>query len=151
MFWDPLVLKIPFPVILTGLSSDSGLGGSSDGSSDVLAFSTGSVVDSVTEEGRCVPLCLHVAHHPNTLEGFNSLSFALLQRLPSPRSPAVRLMEKPRHGAWQMYVSCILGCWHTKPHALEISLHWLQRWPTELKSTGLMQQTRARHHWCRLC
>lgn len=32
------------------LSSDSGLGGSSDGSSDVLAFSTGSVVDSVTEE-----------------------------------------------------------------------------------------------------
>uniref|UniRef100_A0A8C0PXQ0 Arf-GAP with coiled-coil, ANK repeat and PH domain-containing protein n=1 Tax=Canis lupus familiaris TaxID=9615 RepID=A0A8C0PXQ0_CANLF len=35
------------------LSSDSGLGGSSDGSSDVLAFSTGSVVDSVTEEGGC--------------------------------------------------------------------------------------------------
>nr|XP_042128260.1 arf-GAP with coiled-coil, ANK repeat and PH domain-containing protein 3 isoform X3 [Peromyscus maniculatus bairdii] len=32
------------------LSSDSGLGGSSDGSSDVLAFGTGSVVDSVTEE-----------------------------------------------------------------------------------------------------
>ncbi|KAK7880359.1 hypothetical protein WMY93_033002 [Mugilogobius chulae] len=31
-----------------GLSSDSGLGGSTDGSSDVLAF--GSVVDSVTEE-----------------------------------------------------------------------------------------------------
>ncbi|XP_058408593.1 arf-GAP with coiled-coil, ANK repeat and PH domain-containing protein 3 isoform X11 [Diceros bicornis minor] len=34
------------------LSSDSGLGGSSDGSSDVLAFSTSSVVDSVTEEER---------------------------------------------------------------------------------------------------
>ncbi|XP_054440453.1 arf-GAP with coiled-coil, ANK repeat and PH domain-containing protein 3 [Pteronotus mesoamericanus] len=33
------------------LSSDSGLGGSSDGSSDVLAFGVGSVVDSVTEEG----------------------------------------------------------------------------------------------------
>ncbi|XP_032217411.1 arf-GAP with coiled-coil, ANK repeat and PH domain-containing protein 3 isoform X1 [Mustela erminea] len=33
-----------------GLSSDSGLGGSSDGSSDVLAFGAGSVVDSVTEE-----------------------------------------------------------------------------------------------------
>uniref|UniRef100_A0A2K6SB32 Arf-GAP with coiled-coil, ANK repeat and PH domain-containing protein n=1 Tax=Saimiri boliviensis boliviensis TaxID=39432 RepID=A0A2K6SB32_SAIBB len=32
------------------LSSDSGLGGSSDGSSDVLAFGVGSVVDSVTEE-----------------------------------------------------------------------------------------------------
>ncbi|XP_033084655.1 arf-GAP with coiled-coil, ANK repeat and PH domain-containing protein 3 isoform X5 [Trachypithecus francoisi] len=32
------------------LSSDSGLGGSSDGSSDVLAFGSGSVVDSVTEE-----------------------------------------------------------------------------------------------------
>ncbi|XP_007943592.1 arf-GAP with coiled-coil, ANK repeat and PH domain-containing protein 3 [Orycteropus afer afer] len=32
------------------LSSDSGLGGSSDGSSDVLAFGAGSVVDSVTEE-----------------------------------------------------------------------------------------------------
>ncbi|XP_030183356.1 arf-GAP with coiled-coil, ANK repeat and PH domain-containing protein 3 isoform X3 [Lynx canadensis] len=32
------------------LSSDSGLGGSSDGSSDVLAFGGGSVVDSVTEE-----------------------------------------------------------------------------------------------------
>lgn len=32
------------------LSSDSGLGGSSDGSSDVLAFGTGSTVDSVTEE-----------------------------------------------------------------------------------------------------
>ncbi|XP_006885912.1 PREDICTED: arf-GAP with coiled-coil, ANK repeat and PH domain-containing protein 3 [Elephantulus edwardii] len=32
------------------LSSDSGLGGSSDGSSDVLAFGQGSVVDSVTEE-----------------------------------------------------------------------------------------------------
>ncbi|XP_066126812.1 arf-GAP with coiled-coil, ANK repeat and PH domain-containing protein 3 isoform X2 [Saccopteryx bilineata] len=33
-----------------GLSSDSGLGGSSDGSSDVLAFGAGSMVDSVTEE-----------------------------------------------------------------------------------------------------
>ncbi|XP_019567625.1 arf-GAP with coiled-coil, ANK repeat and PH domain-containing protein 3 isoform X3 [Rhinolophus sinicus] len=33
-----------------GLSSDSGLGGSSDGSSDILAFGAGSVVDSVTEE-----------------------------------------------------------------------------------------------------
>ncbi|XP_036316858.1 arf-GAP with coiled-coil, ANK repeat and PH domain-containing protein 3 isoform X2 [Pipistrellus kuhlii] len=33
-----------------GLSSDSGLGGSSDGSSDVLAFGAGSVVDSVPEE-----------------------------------------------------------------------------------------------------
>ncbi|KAL0603626.1 Arf-GAP with coiled-coil, ANK repeat and PH domain-containing protein 3 [Plecturocebus cupreus] len=32
------------------LSSDSGLGGSSDGSLDVLAFGAGSVVDSVTEE-----------------------------------------------------------------------------------------------------
>ncbi|XP_008576369.1 PREDICTED: arf-GAP with coiled-coil, ANK repeat and PH domain-containing protein 3 isoform X3 [Galeopterus variegatus] len=32
------------------LSSDSGLGGSSDGSSDVLAFGAGSLVDSVTEE-----------------------------------------------------------------------------------------------------
>ncbi|XP_059547591.1 arf-GAP with coiled-coil, ANK repeat and PH domain-containing protein 3 isoform X2 [Myotis daubentonii] len=32
------------------LSSDSGLGGSSDGSSDVLAFGVGSVVDSVAEE-----------------------------------------------------------------------------------------------------
>uniref|UniRef100_A0A8C9AUF1 Arf-GAP with coiled-coil, ANK repeat and PH domain-containing protein n=1 Tax=Phocoena sinus TaxID=42100 RepID=A0A8C9AUF1_PHOSS len=32
------------------LSSDSGLGGSSDGSSDVLAFGVGSVVDRVTEE-----------------------------------------------------------------------------------------------------
>ncbi|KAK1340612.1 hypothetical protein QTO34_019183 [Cnephaeus nilssonii] len=32
------------------LSSDSGLGGSSDGSSDVLAFGAGSVVDSVAEE-----------------------------------------------------------------------------------------------------
>nr|XP_044625359.1 arf-GAP with coiled-coil, ANK repeat and PH domain-containing protein 3 isoform X9 [Equus asinus] len=32
------------------LSSDSGLGGSSDGSSDILAFGVGSVVDSVTEE-----------------------------------------------------------------------------------------------------
>lgn len=32
-----------------GLSSDSGLGGSTDGSNDVLVF--GSVVDSVTEEG----------------------------------------------------------------------------------------------------
>ena len=33
-----------------GLSSDSGLGGSTDGSSDILVF--GSVVDSVTEEGE---------------------------------------------------------------------------------------------------
>ena len=37
-----------------GLSSDSGLGGSSDGSSDVLAFGVGSVVDRVAEEGECV-------------------------------------------------------------------------------------------------
>uniref|UniRef100_A0A4W2CPG9 Arf-GAP with coiled-coil, ANK repeat and PH domain-containing protein n=1 Tax=Bos indicus x Bos taurus TaxID=30522 RepID=A0A4W2CPG9_BOBOX len=35
------------------LSSDSGLGGSSDGSSDVLAFGVGSVVDRVAEEGEC--------------------------------------------------------------------------------------------------
>lgn len=35
-----------------GLSSDSGLGGSTDGSTDILVF--GSVVDSVTEEGTCV-------------------------------------------------------------------------------------------------
>lgn len=34
-----------------GLSSDSGLGGSTDGSTDILVF--GSVVDSVTEEGEC--------------------------------------------------------------------------------------------------
>uniref|UniRef100_A0AAQ4QXG4 Arf-GAP with coiled-coil, ANK repeat and PH domain-containing protein n=1 Tax=Gasterosteus aculeatus aculeatus TaxID=481459 RepID=A0AAQ4QXG4_GASAC len=33
------------------LSSDSGLGGSTDGSTDILVF--GSVVDSVTEEGTC--------------------------------------------------------------------------------------------------
>lgn len=33
-----------------GLSSDSGLGGSTDGSTDILVF--GSVVDSVTEEGK---------------------------------------------------------------------------------------------------
>lgn len=33
-----------------GLSSDSGLGGSTDGSTDILVF--GSVVDSVTEEGE---------------------------------------------------------------------------------------------------
>lgn len=33
-----------------GLSSDSGLGGSTDGSTDVLVFE--SVVDSVTEEGE---------------------------------------------------------------------------------------------------
>lgn len=74
----------------TGLSSDSGLGGSSDGSSDVLAFGTGSVVDSVTEEGGCVPLCLHIAYHPNTLEGFSFLTLTLPQRVLSPRSPAVR-------------------------------------------------------------
>lgn len=41
-----------------GLSSDSGLGGSSDGSTDVLLF--GSVVDSVTEEGENTN-----ASHPN--------------------------------------------------------------------------------------
>lgn len=35
-----------------GLSSDSGLGGSTDGSTDILVF--GSVVDSVTEEGMRV-------------------------------------------------------------------------------------------------
>lgn len=50
-----------------------------------------------------------------------------------------------------MYASCILGYWHTKQHVLVTSLHWLQHWPMELKSTGLMQQMRARRHWCRLC
>ncbi|NWZ43787.1 ACAP3 protein, partial [Brachypodius atriceps] len=39
------------PVGPAGLSSDSGLGGSTDGSGDVLVF--GSVVDSVTEEAEC--------------------------------------------------------------------------------------------------
>lgn len=39
-----------------GLSSDSGLGGSTDGSTDILVF--GSVVDSVTEEGMF--LCARV-------------------------------------------------------------------------------------------
>lgn len=42
-----------------GLSSDSGLGGSSDGSSDILAFGAGSVVDSVTEEGGYLPPHFH--------------------------------------------------------------------------------------------
>lgn len=37
-----------------GLSSDSGLGGSTDGSTDVLVFE--SVVDSVTEEGELCDL-----------------------------------------------------------------------------------------------
>lgn len=37
-----------------GLSSDSGLGGSTDGSIDILVF--GSVVDSVTEEGKYLVL-----------------------------------------------------------------------------------------------
>lgn len=46
----------PLPMDPTGLSSDSGLGGSSDGSSDVLALGVGSVVDSVTEEGGCTLL-----------------------------------------------------------------------------------------------
>lgn len=50
-----------------------------------------------------------------------------------------------------MCVNCTLGYWHTKQHELVISLHWLQHWPTELKSTGLMQQMRARRHWYRLC
>ncbi|XP_010848529.1 PREDICTED: arf-GAP with coiled-coil, ANK repeat and PH domain-containing protein 3 [Bison bison bison] len=40
----------PLAVDFAGLSSDSGLGGSSDGSSDVLAFGVGSVVDRVAEE-----------------------------------------------------------------------------------------------------
>lgn len=43
----------PLAVDFAGLSSDSGLGGSSDGSSDVLAFGVGSVVDRVAEEGEC--------------------------------------------------------------------------------------------------
>lgn len=41
-----------------GLSSDSGLGGSTDGSTDILVF--GSVVDSVTEEGMFVCVFTHV-------------------------------------------------------------------------------------------
>ncbi|XP_077836595.1 arf-GAP with coiled-coil, ANK repeat and PH domain-containing protein 3 isoform X9 [Macaca mulatta] len=45
-----LALADSLPCGPAGLSSDSGLGGSSDGSSDVLAFGSGSVVDSVTEE-----------------------------------------------------------------------------------------------------
>nr|XP_060481573.1 arf-GAP with coiled-coil, ANK repeat and PH domain-containing protein 3 [Panthera onca] len=44
------------------LSSDSGLGGSSDGSSDVLAFGAGSVVDSVTEEGIPPQFCGQTTH-----------------------------------------------------------------------------------------
>ncbi|KAG7274605.1 hypothetical protein CRUP_029246, partial [Coryphaenoides rupestris] len=39
------------------LSSDSGLGGSTDGSTDILVF--GSVVDSVTEEGEQGQTCRH--------------------------------------------------------------------------------------------
>lgn len=50
------MLRTPLPADPTGLSSDSGLGGSSDGSSDVLAFGASSAVDSVTEEGGwCLP------------------------------------------------------------------------------------------------
>lgn len=49
------ILRTPLPTDPAGLSSDSGLGGSSDGSSDVLAFGVGSVVDSVAEEGGCLP------------------------------------------------------------------------------------------------
>ena len=40
-----------------GLSSDSGLGGSTDGSTDVVF---GAVVDSVTEEGESVCVCVCV-------------------------------------------------------------------------------------------
>ena len=42
-----------------GLSSDSGLGGSTDGSTDIVF---GAVVDSVTEEGEfvCVSVCVCV-------------------------------------------------------------------------------------------
>ncbi|KAM4872450.1 arf-GAP with coiled-coil, ANK repeat and PH domain-containing protein 3 isoform 2-T2 [Thomomys bottae] len=54
------------------LSSDSGLGGSSDGSSDVLASGLSSVVDSVTEEGGCLstfqPLPKPQMHAPPLLE-----------------------------------------------------------------------------------
>lgn len=53
-----------------GLSSDSGLGGSTDGSTDILAF--GSVVDSVTEEGKCAgglaPEYHQVCHQYQQLE-----------------------------------------------------------------------------------
>lgn len=44
-----------------GLSSDSGLGGSTDGSTDILLF--GSVVDSVTEEGMCVCVLMPKYYH----------------------------------------------------------------------------------------
>lgn len=98
-----------------------------------------------------MPPCLHVACHLSTFEGLSSLFCTLPQRVLSLRSPTVRQMETRRPGAWQMCVNCTLGYWHTKQHELVISLHWLQHWPTELKSTGLMQQMRARRHWYRLC
>lgn len=45
------------PVGPAGLSSDSGLGGSTDGSTDILVF--GSVVDRVTEEGENTSHFIH--------------------------------------------------------------------------------------------
>lgn len=56
-----------------GLSSDSGLGGSTDGSTDILVF--GSVVDSVTEEGKCAFGLMEEYHpvflHPVTFSVFH--------------------------------------------------------------------------------
>lgn len=48
-----------------GLSSDSGLGGSTDGSTDILVF--GSVVDSVTEEGKCVVVSKNQTSEPEMI------------------------------------------------------------------------------------
>lgn len=52
-----------------GLSSDSGLGGSTDGSTDVLVFE--SVVDSVTEEGEWTLTLITVSHCVTYTMGFS--------------------------------------------------------------------------------
>uniref|UniRef100_A0A087XRM5 Arf-GAP with coiled-coil, ANK repeat and PH domain-containing protein n=1 Tax=Poecilia formosa TaxID=48698 RepID=A0A087XRM5_POEFO len=53
--WISKLRQVKTQKISKSLSSDSGLGGSTDGSTDILVF--GSVVDSVTEEGRSSLKC----------------------------------------------------------------------------------------------
>lgn len=142
----------------TGLSSDSGLGGSADGSSDILAFSTGSVVDSVTEEGGCAPphLCPSPSPPPSSPTAGQAAAPDCpppphAQRVQSPRSPAARQTERRRPGAWRTCASCTLDSWHTVRPVPATSPHWRRRWPTGQRSTGRTQRMRARRRWCRPC
>ncbi len=132
-----------------GLSSDSGLGGSTDGSTDVLVFE--SVVDSVTEEGEWTIVWLDGVNHVFIFHTdcwsrwiMCSMCFSNVQSVRFLKTPVTRLNWSRRHQIQRIWENWIPERYSIRPVRHEICPSWLKLWHMELMSTQWMKRTRGK-------